>query len=360
MVEFGGWLMPVQYTGIVAEHRQVRESAGAFDLSHMGRLQVRGALAGEFLQLAATNDVLRLVPMQVQYSLLCNRQGGVRDDILIYRLGPSEYLLVVNAANRLKVIGWLEEIEAELVGPRAAADVVIEDRTLETVMIGVQGPGSRDVLQPMAGMPLDDLGYYRAANCSVMDAPALVSRTGYTGEDGFEVILPVEAGVRLWRRLGEVAESGAVALAGLGARDTLRLEAGMVLYGHELDEDINPMEAGLSRFVHLEKPRFVGREALKEVADSGPARLLVGLEIADGAIARQGTPVEAEGVEVGQITSGGYSPTLDRSIAMALVRSDVAHRRPPLAAVIRERAHEARIVELPFFHRRRRKQEEQK
>lgn len=353
MVEFGGWLMPVQYAGIIAEHREVRETAGIFDLSHMGRLFVRGIDAVPFLQALATNDVTRLALGQVQYSLICNRQGGVQDDILVYRVGEAEYLLVVNASNRLKVLGWMDEVKAGLRERAGSADVSIQDRTLETVMIGVQGPSSVALLQPLTDLPLEGLRYYHVAPGRVMSAEGLVSRTGYTGEDGFEVILPAEAGLRLWQQLARVAATDAAALAGLGARDTLRLEAGMPLYGHELEETINPFEAGLERFVHLEKPELVGREALLEVAASGPRRRLVGLEVLDRAIARQGTPLMVGGEEVGAVTSGSYSPTLDLSIAMALIGSEVAGTRPPVEVVIRDTAHPARIVDLPFYRRRR-------
>ncbi|MGE5618535.1 MAG: glycine cleavage system aminomethyltransferase GcvT [Sphingomonadaceae bacterium] len=379
MVGFGGWEMPVQYSGIVAEHRMVRESAGAFDLSHMGRVHVKGPDATRFLQTVTSNDVEKLAVGQVQYSLICNRQGGVRDDILVYRLGgesaaltpvnvpsgtftPSErergdegYLLVVNASNRVKVLGWMGELLDELRTRGGPADVAIEDRTLETVMIGVQGPSSMEVLQPLSYLPLGQLRYYHGAQGRVVGVEGYVSRTGYTGEDGFEVILPVEAGRRLWQKLSEAASSGAVALAGLGARDTLRLEAGMPLYGHELGEDVNPFEAGLGRYVKLEKAELVGRERLLELERSGPRRVLVGLEVTDRAIARQGTPVVVGGTQVGAVTSGSYSPTLERSIAMAFVEPEVALSRPPVEVSVRGTAHPARLVDLPFYSRKRKK-----
>ena len=206
----------------------------------------------------ATNDASSLAVGQVQYALLCNDQGGVLDDILVSRLGEAEFLLVVNASNRLKVLDWFDErLAAELAGLKDG--LRIEDRTLETVMIGVQGPEAASVVQPLVDLPLDQLKYYRSGPAHCEGADALVSRTGYTGEDGFELILPMEAGVRVWEKLAAQAEAGGIALAGLGARDTLRLEAGMPLYGHELDEDVNPLEAGLGRFVRLDKGEFVGR-----------------------------------------------------------------------------------------------------
>lgn len=353
VIEFGGWLMPVQYSGIVAEHRKVREAAGIFDLSHMGRIYVSGPSAAGFLQWLATNDVSKLSLGQVQYSLLCNRSGGVRDDILVYRLAESEYLLVVNASNRLKVLRWMEEMGDAWLKGAGSGDLTVDDRTLETVMIGIQGPQSEAVLTALADVSLGSLRYYHATAGRVMGEHGLVSRTGYTGEDGFEVILPVEGGLRLWRRLVEEASAGRVALAGLGARDTLRLEAGMPLYGHELNENVTPLEAGLARFVRMEKGDFAGRDALLLMAESGPKRQLVGLEIPDRAIARRGTPVLAEGIPAGQVTSGSYSPTLDRSIAMALVGSDRVGGQTPLEVAVRGAAHPANIVSLPFYRRKR-------
>lgn len=361
MVEFGGWMMPVQYSGIIAEHKKVREAVGVFDLSHMGRVYVGGRDAERFVQMLATNDASKLAVGQVQYSLICNLDGGIRDDILVYRLGDGEYLLVVNASNRTKVLGWMDELlggvgpaeGAQVGAPLQKAGVAITDRTLETVMVGIQGPASASILQPLTDLPLESLRYYRGAPGKVMGAEGYLSRTGYTGEDGFEVILPIEAGRRLWQRLEKDAAAAGGGLAGLGARDTLRLEAGMPLYGHELGEGTNPFEAGLDRYVELGKPELVGRDALRRVAAAGPARRLVGLEVTDRAIARQGTPVMAGGAEAGAVTSGSFSPTLDRSIAMALVAAGVAATRPSLEVSVRGASHPAVVVELPFYKRKR-------
>ena len=346
MVEFGGWLMPVQYDSIVAEHRMVRRAVGLFDLSHMGRIYVEGRDAERFLQILTTNDVSRLAVGQAQYSLICNEKGGVRDDILVYRLEEREYLLVVNAANRAKILEWMDWLMAA-----HAPQMSVRDRTLETVMVGVQGPAAERFLQPFVDGGLGDLRYYRGSTMKVGGGDGFVSRTGYTGEDGFEVILDSELGTRLWGEMQAVLPSVGGALCGLGARDTLRLEAGMPLYGHELGEDINPLEAGLDRHVRLEKPDFVGREALVRVAAMGPVRRLVGLLVKDRAIARQGTPVLRDSTEVGAVTSGSFSPTLEQSIAMALVATKVATERPEVEVSVRGVAHPAAVVDLPFYRR---------
>ena len=351
MVEFGGWEMPLQFSGIISEHNRVRQAAGVFDVSHMGRMHVTGPQAGPFLHHAVTNDVLGMAIGQARYSPLCDHDGGVLDDVLIYRLSENEYMVVVNAANRTKILEWFARLHSDGI-PGGAGEMSFEDRTISTVMLGVQGTDSQELLQRLTDMPLDELRYYRATSGQVNGDEATVSRTGYTGEDGFELVLPADAGRRLWQRFQVWAADGALALAGLGARDTLRLEAGMPLYGHELSESINPLEAGLARFVRLEKPKFVGRDALARVAQVGPARTLVGLQLEDRAIARQGTPVQADHHEVGHVTSGGFSPTLDRSIAMALVESDAAGN-PDLQVAIRGRSHDAKVVDLPFYRRQR-------
>ncbi|HEX9015715.1 MAG TPA: glycine cleavage system aminomethyltransferase GcvT [Chloroflexota bacterium] len=353
MIDFGGWEMPVQYSGIVAEHRQVRESAGMFDVSHMGRVFVSGRDAGEFLQLLVTNDAGSLAPLHAIYTLICNRAGGVRDDVIVSRLGETQYMVVPNASNREKVLEWIGEL---LTGfHEGSADVEVTDRTTETVMVALQGPRAQEVLQSLVEVDLSKVSFFGLARTRVGGAEAIVSRTGYTGEDGFEVILPNEAGVELWSRLLESEPTNSIRPAGLGARDTLRIEAGFPLYGHELAEDINPIEAGLARFVRRDGADFVGGEALERIAHDGPARRLAGLEVTDGAIARPGTVVQAGGKDVGYVSSGTFSPTLGRSIAMAFVAPEVADSRPPLGVVVRGNTHPSQVVDLPFFRRRKRK-----
>lgn len=351
MVPFGGWLMPIQYDGIVAEHLHTRTAAGLFDLSHMGRLAIEGSDASALLQVATTNDAERLGPGGVEYSLLCNDAGGVVEDLLVYRLA-DQWQLVVNAANRPRVLAVLEGLRDS---ERLRA--TIRDLTFETALVGLQGPSSEDVLQPHVTESLGAIGYYRSQYCHLeresesrrAAVPILVSRTGYTGDDGFELVVDAAAAADLWELL---MEDPRVRPIGLGARDTLRLEAGMCLYGHELSESVTPYEAGLARVVRLGKGRFVGRDALSALSQEPPARRLVGLEFAPGAVPRAGCVIMRDRATVGVVASGTFSPTLRRPIATAFVRSDCAEVGRQLDVIIREAAVAAHIVSLPFVPHR--------
>lgn len=354
MVPFCGWLMPVQYGSIVAEHLHTRAWAGLFDLSHMGRLRVTGPEAANLLQRATTNDVTRAPEGGAQYSLLCNEQGGVLDDLLVYRL-KDEWRLIVNAVNRVRVVAHFEAIRDEI-----ACDADIQDETLTTALLGLQGPHAERVLQPLVDGDLSALGYYRARwdvlsiagrpepgphPWPLPQLPALISRTGYTGEDGFEVAVDAEHAGGLWKAL---LSDERVQPVGLGARDTLRLEAGMALYGHELNEGITPYEAGLGRVVKLDKGDFIGREALVELNHTPPRRSLIGLTFEPGAIPRAGCAVHRKGTLVGEVASGTFSPTLRRPIATAYVGSDAAEPGAELAVSIRNAQVPSRVVSLPF------------
>jgi aminomethyltransferase len=264
MVPFGGWEMPVQYRGIVAEHLAVRETAGLFDLSHMGRLYFQGEAGRRLLQWLSTNNVEALAPGRAQYGLLCNKEGGILDDTVAYNLG-DHLLLVVNASNRQKILDWAETQQAQQ--PSASESASIHDATFETTMIGLQGPQAEAVLQPLTDVHLPDLRYYAAERGRVAGTEALVARTGYTGEDGFELIVSADDGPPLWQTLAERDDPIQPTLCGLGSRDTLRLEAGMALYGHEITEDTNPFEANLGRVVKLDKGNFVGRQALAALGE---------------------------------------------------------------------------------------------
>ena len=349
MVPFGGWLMPVQYDGILAEHQQTRTSAGLFDLSHMGRLRVDGAGALDLIQLATTNDASKLATGAIHYSLVCNDRGGVIDDILVYRL-EGEWRLVVNASNRLRVVAHLAALARSLSTP---AELI--DETLDTALLGLQGPAAESVLQPLVSSELSGLGYYRARPETIRlsaigdGQPALISRTGYTGEDGFEIMVDASIAAELWSVLLGDERVGAV---GLGARDTLRLEAGMPLYGHELNENRTPYEAGLERVVKLDKVAFVGREALGRVTAQPPGDRLVGLTFDQGAVPRQGNSVHRGEISVGEIASGTFSPSLRRPIATAYVSAEASQPDTALTVEIRDKPVPARVVSLPFVPHR--------
>jgi aminomethyltransferase len=345
LIEFGGWLMPVQYTGILEEHRAVRERAGLFDLSHMGELFVEGGDAGDALAAALVSDPRTLAVGRAQYSMICAPDGGVIDDLIVYRLAPQRFLVVANAGNATVVS---DELALRLGRWRA----VLDDRSLATSLVAIQGPRAAEILAGVTDIDLDALRYYAIAEGDVAGVPALVARTGYTGEDGFEVFIEWARGPEIWTALADAGEAAGVVACGLGARDTLRLEAGMPLYGNELDRQTNPYEAGLGRVVKLEKAGdFVGREALAKVAKDGPAKQLVGLRVTGRGIARHGYPVLAGERRTGVVTSGSHSPTLGYPIAMAYVAPGDADPGTILAVQIREQPVSAEVVPLPFYKR---------
>jgi len=343
MVEFGGWHMPVQYSTIVEEHNVVRNAAGLFDISHMGRLRFSGDDACSFLDYLLTNDVSKLQVGQVRYSLVCNENGGVLDDVLVYRL-PDCYMLVVNASNRTKIVDWIGQHISKF-------NVDFEDQTLTHAMIAVQGPKAVEILAALGAETAAEHRYYSASSMTVAGMDALVSRTGYTGEDGFELIVPSETGMELWNVLLEAGQPFGVQACGLGCRDTLRLEAAMPLYGHELNEDTDPLTAGLGFAVKLEAADFVGREALKKVAESPTGKVRVGLELEGKRIAREGAGVLSNDQSVGEVTSGTFSPTLQKAIAMGYVDASISETGSEVEIDIRGKRHAARVVNLPFYKR---------
>ncbi len=351
LVEFGGFEMPVQYDSIVSEHHQVRNQAGLFDLCHMGRVEIRGERAVEAIDHVITNHAAKLAVGDIRYSLVLNEEGGVRDDILVYRLEDC-YWFVVNAGNRDKLIAWFGE---KLVQPGAK----LEDRSEELAMIAVQGPAAESILAPLSETTwvpeLSQLGYYKITAGRVTIGGeswrGWISRTGYTGEDGFELYVPSSEVEALWEALLEHSDSDRLKPCGLGARDTLRLEAGMPLYGHELSETINPLEAGLRFAVKLKKPNgFIGADALRQVADQGPERKLRAYSVDGKRVARDGMRVLAGDEAVGVVTSGAPSPTLGKNIAVALVRADLEDNA---ALEVEIRKHRAALVphEYPFYKR---------
>jgi len=345
LIEFGGWLMPVQYGSIIDEHRTVRQRVGLFDLSHMGELYIEGPDAGAALGAALVSDPSSLAIGRAQYSMICTPHGGIIDDLIVYRLGDARFLVVANAGNAAIVS---DALAGRLEGFRA----VLDDRSLATGLLAVQGPRAADVLSPLTDVDLTTLRYYAATEGTVAGIGGLVARTGYTGEDGFEVFVETSHTVALWDALLEAVRAAGGGPVGLGARDTLRLEAGMPLYGNELDLDTNPYEAGLGRVVTLGKTgEFVGRAALEKVARDGPSRRLVGLIVEGRGIARHGYPVWSGDRRSGVVTSGTQSPTLGVPIAMAYVAPDDAEPGTVVDIEIRDTRVPARVVALPFYRR---------
>jgi aminomethyltransferase len=351
LIPFAGWLMPVQYSGVIDEHRTVRSAAGLFDLGHMGQVRVTGADALPYLQLITTNDVSALEPGDAQYSLLPNEQGGVIDDIIIYCF-PDEpgYLVVVNAANHSKDVAWMEGQRST----RPELEVEVDDVSDSLGMIAIQGPEAPRIVGELTESDLSELAPFQWRRASVAGLPVLVARTGYTGEDGFEFYVPQEQTAALWDALLAAGAPRGLKPIGLGARDTLRLEARMPLYGNELGDDISPIEAGLGWAVKLDKGPFIGREAIAAVKESGPLRRTVGFRLLERAgSARHGYPVELDGRRVGVVTSGAHSPTLGAEVGLALVDADVAGVGKPLDIIIRGRPVKAEQVKLPFYRRAR-------
>jgi aminomethyltransferase len=342
MVDFAGWDMPVQYpSGILAEHQAVRSACGIFDLSHMGRVYLRGAGALALAQECCTRDLSRIRPGEAAYSVVCRPDGGILDDVIAYVLGPREVLFVLNASNRGADLAWFEEHR-----DRMKLDVELDDRTLETVLIGVQGPRAQAVLQSVCSADLEPLPGYAFLQARVKGHPVLVSRTGYTGEDGFEIMLDADAAEVGWNAL---MESQGTSACGLGARDTLRTEAGFALYGHDIDQTTNPFEARLGWVVSLRKESsFVGREALAHIKADGPTRRLVGLRVAPGGVPRPGFAILAHGEQVGSVTSGTFSPTLRQNIAMGYVPVALSEVGQRLTVEMRAKPAGAEVVPLPF------------
>jgi len=337
MVDFAGWDMPVQYpTGILAEHHAVRSDCGLFDLSHMGRVFLRGRDALALAQECCTRDLSRIRPGEAAYAVLCQPDGGIVDDVIAYVLDEREVLFVFNASNRVQDIAFFAE-QRDCIG----LDVELTDRTLETALIGVQGPRAQARLQQVCTADLAPLPGYAFVWTQVAGHRALVSRTGYTGEDGFELMVEAEAAEATWAALG-------AGPCGLGARDTLRTEAGFALYGHDIDRSTNPYEARLGWVVNLGKPSFVGRTVLAEIKAAGPAKRLVGLRVAPGGVPRPGFPVLHDGLPVGRVTSGTFSPTLRQNIAMGYVPAALSDVEQHLAIEMRGKPAAAEVVALPF------------
>jgi len=345
MVEFAGWSMPVQYRSILEEHQAVRRSAGLFDVSHMGEVEITGPGAEALCAKLFTNDARTLAPGRAQYSMIGNDRGGVVDDIIVYRLGAERFYVCVNASNAAKDLAWI------LAHPSSGATVT--DRSNETALIAVQGPAAIGILEKMSP-GIAGLARFACEERRVAGIDVLAARTGYTGEDGAELFCPADAAVRLWRALAAAGEPAGLRPCGLGARDTLRIEAALPLYGHELGEDISPYEVGLGWAVKRNRPEMIGRDALDRAAAGAPRRL-IGL-LVDGGIAREGTEVFAkEGADaIGVVTSGTHSPTLGRAVAMALVARQFAAdpNGSDVEVEIRGKRRAASVTRLPFCVKR--------
>jgi aminomethyltransferase len=346
MVPFGGWEMPVQYAGIIEEHRAVRTRAGLFDVSHMGEVDVVGPGAIPFVQGLVTNDVARLSVGQAMYTPMCTPEGGVIDDLLVYRTSETDLMLVVNAGNTAEDLAWIRG-RAE-----RAANVRVTDRSSEIALLALQGPRAVEILQRLTPAPLDEITYYWfRANVAVAGRTVIASRTGYTGEDGFELYAAAEDAPHLWEAILDAGRRDGAVPAGLGARDTLRLEAGLLLHGNDMDKPTSPLEVGLGWTVKLQKGEFVGAGALRRQKTDGVARRLVGVTLEGRAIARHGFAIQRDGAPVGKVTSGSFGPTVEKSIGLGFVPSAHAAPGEPLAVDIRGRAVPGVVTKLPFYRR---------
>jgi aminomethyltransferase len=343
MVPFGGWSMPVQYSGVVDEHVTVRTKVGLFDVSHMGEVELRGPRALEVANELITNDLSKAVDGQAIYTAMCKPDGGIVDDLVVYRFSSEHVFICVNAANREKDFAWMQAH----VGGRC--DLV--DRGDEFAQIAVQGPNAFALVQALTPAPLAGVGTYRFTTGPVAGIDAIISRTGYTGEDGFELYVAADRGPALWAALTEAGQPFGVKPAGLGARDALRLEMKYALYGNDIDETTHPLEAGLGWVTKLDKPHFVGRDALLAIKAAGVTRKLVGLELTGRGIARHGYPVvsPADGAKIGEITSGTMGPSLEKAIAMAYVPAALSTVGTRVDVEIRGKPVEARVAKTPFL-----------
>ncbi len=347
MVDFGGWHMPVQYSGLSQEHQAVRTKAGLFDVSHMGEVLVDGAGAELFLNQLVTNNVSRLKIGQAQYTVMCYENGGVVDDLLVYKRDEGRYLLCINAGNIDKDWEWIQS------RAKSAKDIKLHHASDEFCQIALQGPLSEKILSGLVKVPLTDLKYYHFLETEIFGKNTIVSRTGYTGEDGFELYAPASQAVPLWKALMELGKPHGLLPCGLGARDTLRTEMKFPLYGHEITADTNPLEAGLGWVVKLDKPTdFAGKSVLQRVKAAGATRSLVGLKVTERGIARQGYEILDEaGQKVGEVTSGTLSPSLGEPIAIGYVKTNFQPVGTKLKVRIRDRLYNAEVVATPFYQR---------
>lgn len=346
MVPFAGFYMPVSYRGITEEHRRVRSTVGLFDLSHMGEFRVTGSGVLEFLQKVTTNDVTKLAVCDVQYSLMCYPEGGIVDDLLVYRL-PESYLLVVNAANLEKDFNWIAK--------HKPPGVSLVDESNETALLAIQGPKAESLMSKLTSFDLPNLGYYKSARAKVCGEEILFSRTGYTGEDGFELYVAPERAEFFWKKIMEAGKEFDIEPIGLGARDTLRLEMKYMLYGNDIDQTTNPIEAGLGWVVKLSKPDFIGRPPIEKMKTEGPKRKLAAFEMLEKSIPRKGCAIFSGEQKSGEVTSGTFSPTLEKGIGLGYVPTPSSAIGTKLEIDIRAKKAPATVVPAPFYKKGTRK-----
>ncbi|MBM4124089.1 MAG: glycine cleavage system aminomethyltransferase GcvT [Nitrospira sp.] len=349
LVDFAGWEMPIQYSGVVDEYQTVRTAAGLFDVSHMGRVLVSGPGALPFLQGVTTNDVAKLAVLESHYSMVCNQQGGILDDIFVYRIKPQEYYLCVNASNREKIVAWLKKQAT------GASGFTIADRSAEVAQLALQGPASRAILNNLGVKAIDAVKPRHCLEASLCGADVLITRTGYTGELGYELYLAADRALSIWNELLRAGKSAGLKPAGLGSRDLLRLEMAYLLYGNDISEDISPIEAGAGWVVNFEKGDFIGRAVLAKQKDGGLTRRLAAFELLQKAVPRHGFKILVDGgKEVGEVTSGNLSPILQKGIGLGYVPPALASVGSSFTIDIRGRAVPAVVVKPPFYKRKNR------
>ena len=344
IVDFAGWAMPIQYSGVLDEYHAVRSTAGIFDVSHMGRIRVEGKNAVPFLQRVTTNDVEKISPLNSQYSMICNPDGGIKDDIFIYRLADQTFLLCVNASNREKIWEWLQQ----QCDPKSD-NVQIEDRSECMAQLALQGPAAPTILRQELGSDIDSLKPRQCADMKLFGTACLIARTGYTGERGYELYLPSGQALEVWKTLMAIGENHGLKPAGLGARDLLRLDMGYFLYGNDLTEEITPVEAGAEWVVGWDKISFIGHEALRRQKAQRPTKRFVAFELLSKAVPRHGMKLRADGMEIGEISSGNLSPILQKGIGLGYVLPPYAEIGTCFDVEIRGRHVPAKVVKLPFY-----------
>jgi len=347
LVDFAGWEMPIQYSGVVDEYHTVRSHVGLFDVSHMGRMRIAGTGAVSFLQHVTTNDIGKLAVSHAQYSMVCNENGGIKDDIFVYRLAPDEFLLCVNASNREKILSWLQ---AQLAQDKT---VRLEDQSVELSQVAVQGPKSRELLMNLGGAEIEGLKLHHICDATIGGLSCLLARTGYTGELGFEIYIDADKVGRLWDLLIDKGQAWGLKPAGLGARDLLRLEMGYLLYGNDMGEDTTPLEANADWTVSFQKGEFIGSQALLAQKQGGVARRFIAFELLEKAVPRHGFRIldPTASQPIGDVTSGNLSPLLQKGIGLGYVPSSYSNQGTSLAIEIRGKTVPAIVVKPPFYKR---------